>query len=90
MNSQRFAVIHIGKSHRQAHKPKLAKEYACPGARTEKAANLKTDRIEHKNRQCTTGYIRHAGDTAYLYVCNSIKLFCNLTGLYLEIPHRRI
>ncbi len=53
MNSQRFAVIHIGNSRRQAQKPKLAKEYACPIAGTGKAANLKTDRIEHKNRQCT-------------------------------------
>jgi len=41
MNSQRFAVIHIGKSRRLSHKPKLAKEYACPGARTENnAANF--------------------------------------------------
>ena len=32
--SQRFAVIHIGKSlEKPTHKPKLAKEYACPIAR---------------------------------------------------------
>jgi hypothetical protein len=31
--SQRTAVIHIGKPHKPMHRPKLAKEYACPNAR---------------------------------------------------------
>lgn len=35
-----FAVIHIGKSHKLTHKPKLAKEYARPNARGDSAAKL--------------------------------------------------
>lgn len=53
-----FAVIHIGKSHKKpTHKPKLAKEYACPNARGDSAAKLIDNELNKQNRQCLTSGI---------------------------------
>lgn len=35
-------AIHIGKSHQQTHKPKLAKEYVLPTLQTERIRSTKT------------------------------------------------
>jgi len=76
---------------RQTLKPKLAKEYACPNAQTEKNAAKMKDRITRdKNGQLVTGGIFYCRDSGYLSVSTSNKLSCNLTGHCFEIGNKNI
>lgn len=82
-----FAVIHIGKSHKKpTHKPKLAKEYACPNARGDSAAKLIDNEI-NKNRQCLTSGIKHWGLSGYAKFLSRIKVWCILIVTCSAIPN---
>jgi hypothetical protein len=46
---QPFAGIPIGQSQEPPHKPKLAKEYACPNTRGDSATKLNDNEINKKS-----------------------------------------
>jgi len=70
-------AIHIGKSHQQTHKPKLAKEYVFANA----------DSRTKKKYDCPTMAIRNAGESADMKVITVNKLTTKRKVKCLEIPH---
>jgi len=87
LNSQRFVVKHICRSHQPTLRPKPVKELAYPNARTEKYAAKMKDRITNdKNGQLVTRAKSKRADSANLKGIATNKLCTKLTVLCFEMP----
>ncbi len=76
------------RSKSQPHGQNLSKSVSVPThGRQESAANLKDNKTDDKERQCTTSYIKHLAVSGLSSIPTRIKSTCNLTGKCFEMPN---
>ena len=72
----------------QPHDQNLSKSASVATyGRQESAANFKDKKMDEKERQCTTSYIKHLAVSGLSNVSARIKGTCNLIGNRFEMPN---